>query len=321
MTPRVLITHPLPLSPQAMAELCAGFEVRVGPGEGPMPRAELLAAVADLDGVVTLLSDRVDAELLEAAPRLKVVANYAVGYDNVDLEACQRRGIVVTNTPDVLTEATADLTWALLLGAARRLGEGERILRAGAWPGWSPSFHLGHDVFGQTLGIIGMGRIGKAVARRALGFEMRILYTEERPLCEEEEQTLGAHRVDLVELLRQSDFVTLHCPLTPATRGLLGEAELAQMKPTAVLVNTARGGIVDERALARALREGRLAAAGLDVYEGEPRVRRELLTAPNALLAPHIGSATHTARRRMAEVALENLRAVLTGREPRNRVV
>jgi glyoxylate reductase len=321
MTFQVLITHPLPLSPQGMAELLAGFEVRVGPGQGPIPRADLLAAAADLDGVVTLLTDRIDDELLDAAPRLKVVSNYAVGYDNVDLEACRRRGIVVTNTPDVLTEATADLTWALLLGAARRLGEGERILRAGAWPGWSPSFHLGHDVFGQTLGIIGMGRIGKAVARRAIGFEMRVLYSDERALSSDEERTLGARRVELAELLRQSDFVTVHCPLSAATRGLIGEAELARMKPTAVLVNSARGGIVNELALARALREGRLAAAGLDVYEGEPQVRPELSACENALLAPHLGSATHTARRRMAEVALQNLRDVLCGREPRHRVV
>jgi glyoxylate reductase len=266
-------------------------------------RAALEAAAADADGIVCLLTERIDAGLLERAARLRVVGNVAVGVDNVDVAAATRRGVVVANTPDVLTDATADLAFALLLAAARRVCEGDRMIRAGAWTGWSPTQLLGADVWGRTLGIVGFGRIGKAVARRARGFDMRILHTRETPL-------------DV--LLAESDFVSLHCPLTAETRGLIGARELGLMKRTAILVNTARGAVVDEAALAEALARGTIAGAGLDVFVDEPRVHPGLVAAPGAVLAPHIGSATVTARTRMVELAASAVAAVLAGKRPDN---
>jgi len=307
--PRVLITAELPVDPAAA--LPGAEVVRVAP-------AELAARIPGADAVVCLLSDDIGVDLLDRAPRLRVVANVAVGFDNVDVPAATARGIAVANTPDVLTEATADLAFALLLAAARRLGEGERLVRSGRWTGWALDQLLGVDVWGRTLGLVGLGRIGQAVARRASGFQMEILYSQPEP--EPGADELGATRVPLGELLARADFVSLHCPLTPETRGLVDAAALARMKPTAVLVNTARGGCVDEAAVAAALAAGRLAGAGLDVFADEPRIDPALLAQPRAVLAPHVGSATTSARRRMAELALGAVRAVLDGVRPDNLV-
>lgn len=284
------------------------------PASGHLERAALLDAVAPADALIALLTDRIDDELLDAAPKLRVVANFAVGYDNVDVPAATRRGVVVTNTPDVLTEATADFTFALLLAAARRLIEGHQMVAGGGWTGWAPGQLLGAEVYGRTLGIIGLGRIGRAVARRAAGFDMRIIYTGRREVPGAAE--LGARYVDLDTVFAESDFVTLHCPLTDDTRNIIGPSALAAMKPTAVLVNTARGGCVDEGALAEALRAGEIGAAGLDVFANEPQVTPALLSCDRVVLAPHAGSATTTARRRMAEICVHAVRAMLEGRRP-----
>ncbi|HYE98334.1 MAG TPA: D-glycerate dehydrogenase [Planctomycetota bacterium] len=270
-------------------------------------------------GIITLLTMKVDRALLDRAPALKVVSNVAVGYDNVDVTECARRGIVVTNTPGVLTDATADLAWVLLTGAARRVVEGDRYVRAGKFKAWDFYLMRGMDFAGRTLGIVGGGRIGQAVARRALGFGMRILYTAREPKPDFE-RTTGARRVDLPALLRASDFVSLHVPMSPETRHLIGAKELALMKPTAVLVNTARGPVVDEGALAKALRARRIFAAGLDVYEREPAVHRGLLALDNVVLLPHVGSATEGARLGMVETAHRNCLAVLRGEPPPNPV-
>ena len=299
----------------ALAALAEAHEV-VGDVAGV--RGEVFAGCAPrAAGLVALLTDAIDEGLLARAPRLRVVGNVAVGHDNVDLAACASRGVVVTNTPDVLTEATADVAFGLLLAAARRLAEGDRLVRAGGWSGWSPTFMLGRPVHGSTLGIVGLGRIGKAVARRARGFGMHVLYTQRARLAEPLERALGATFVpDLDEMLAHADFVTLHCPLTPETRHLFGPARLARMRPGAVLVNTARGAVVDEAALAAALASGPLAAAGLDVFEDEPRVHPSLLARPEVVLAPHLGSADAEARTAMATLAIENVRRVLAGEPP-----
>ena len=299
-----------------LAGRCA---LEVWGGEGVMPRAELLERVAGKAGMVAMLTDRVDAELLEAAgPGLRVVANYAVGYDNLDLEACTAREVLATNTPDVVTEATADLALALLLAAARRVAEGDRFLRAGRPWIWGPAFFLGFEVHGKTLGVVGLGRIGRAVARRAAGFAMPVLYTARRRLPAEEEAALGVAWRELDELLAEADFVSIHTGLSPATRHLIGPERLARMKPTAVLVNTARGPIVDEAALAAALAAGRLGAAGLDVFEREPEVHPGLLALDNVTIVPHLGTATVETRVAMGMAAATNLLAALDGRRPPN---
>ncbi len=274
-----------------------------------------LADAADAEGLVCLLRDRIDEGFLARAPRLRVVANYAVGVDNVDLAACARRGVAVTNTPDVLTEATADLTFALILAVARRLGEAEALLRAGRWGSFEPGLLLGTELAGITLGIVGAGRIARAVARRGEGFGMAIAYASRHT------QLAGARRVPLDALLAESDIVSLHCPLTPETRGLIGAPQLRRMKPTAFLINTARGAICDEEAVAAALAAGTIAGAGLDVFADEPRVSPALLAAPHAVLLPHIGSATRRTRTRMAELCALGVREVLAGRRPPNLVV
>lgn len=261
------------------------------------------------------LFDRIDHELFAAAPKLRVVAQFGVGYDNIDIEAARQRSLTVTNTPDVLTEATADLAWALLLAAARRVGEGERRVRRGEWTGWEPGQLLGSQVSGSTLGIVGAGRIGTATGLRARGFNMRVLYTSRR-VNRALESGAGARRTDLESLLRDSDFVSLNVALTPETRHLLDARRLALMKPGAVLVNTARGAVVDEAALAEALAHGRLAAAGLDVYENEPRVHPRLLELENVVLAPHLGSATRSTREAMGILAARNLIAGLADQPP-----
>jgi glyoxylate reductase len=298
---RCFVTRDLPGS--ALDRLRERHDVDVWPERLPPPYEELTARTAAAEGLLSLLSDRVDAALIEAAPGLRAIANYAVGYDNIDLEAASDRGIAVGNTPDVLTDATADLAFTLLLAAARRLPEALQSVREGDWLTWEPGSFLGHAVQGATLGIIGMGRIGRAVARRAHGFEMTVLHTGDD----------GG--VPLPTLLARSDFISLHAPLTPSTRHLIDAAALETMKPTAILVNTARGPIVDQAALVEALRKGWIAGAALDVTDPEPPASDDpVLSAPNLILAPHIGSATHAAREAMAALAVDNLLAALDGR-------
>ena len=282
-----------------------------------MPREEFLARARGASGVLCTLADRVDVELMDAAgPSLVVVSNFAVGVNNVDVAGATRRGIRVCNTPDVLTDATADLGFALLLSAARKVSDADRFVRAGGWTGWDPWGFLGVPVAGKTLGIVGMGKIGAAVARRSRGFSMKVLYHNRRRLPLAGEAGLAASYRDLDALLAESDFVVLCVPLTPETRGLISTERLGRMKRTAVLVNIARGEVVDEEAVATALAEGRLFGAGLDVFEKEPRIHPRLLSAPSAVLLPHLGSATGDAREAMGRLATENLLAVLDGREP-----
>jgi glyoxylate reductase len=315
--PAVLVTRGVP--ERVRRHLAGRCRLEVWEGEGVMPRGELLERVAGKDGLLSMLTDRVDADLLErAGPRLRVVANFAVGHDNLDLEACTARGVLATNTPDVVTEATADLAWALLLAAARRVAEGDRFLRAGKPWIWGPEFFLGFEVHGKTLGVIGLGRIGQAVARRAAGFGMPVLYTARRRLDRDREAALGVAWRELDQLLAEADFVSIHTGLSPATRHLIGPERLARMKPTAVLVNTARGPIVDEAALAEALRAGQLGAAGLDVFEREPEVHPALLELDNVTIVPHLGTATLETRVAMGMTAAENLLAALEGRRPPN---
>ncbi|MGA2602740.1 MAG: D-glycerate dehydrogenase [Verrucomicrobiia bacterium] len=301
------------ISPEGLEELRkADVNIDLHDEQEALPRDEMLARVRDCDGVIITGGERVDAGFFAAAPRLKVVSCHAVGYDNVDIAEATRRRVIVTNTPDVLTDATADLTWTLILGVARRVVEGDRLARSGEWRGLAPTLLLGVDVTGKTLGIVGAGRIGVAVAKRATGFSMRILYFARA--AKPDMDALGARRATVDEILRESDFLSVHVPLTAETRHLFGEAEFRKMKPTARFINMARGPVHDEAALARALREGWIAGAGLDVYEHEPRIDPELVRLPNALLLPHIGSATVETRRRMAILAAENLLAVLERR-------
>jgi glyoxylate reductase len=278
-----------------------------------LPRAELLAQAKGRQGIICLLTDMIDAELLDTAgPQLKVVCNVAVGFNNIDVPAAKKRGVTVTNTPGVLTNATADIAWALILASARRVGESERVLRAGKWPGWGIMQFLGQELTGRTLGIVGGGRIGAAVAKRAYGWDMPVLYTARSP--KPEMDALGAKRTDLETLLKTSDIVSLHVPLTPQTKHLLGAKELALMKRSAHLINTARGPVVDEAALVDALKRGTIAGAGLDVFEEEPKIHPGLLECENAVLLPHIGSATHETRNKMSELAAANCAAVLKGK-------
>jgi glyoxylate reductase len=313
----VFITQPIP-EPGPSLVRQAVDELRSNPDDRILSTEELRAAVAGCDGVLCLLTDRIDASVLEAARGCRIVANMAVGFNNVDVAAASRLGIPVTNTPGVLTEATADLTWALILGVARRVVEGDQEMRSGRFPGWGPLYMLGGEVTGQTLGLIGPGRIATAVARRALGFEMPLLYHGRRPSPELD--ALGARSVSLGELLAESDFVSLHVPLSAETRHLIDARALAQMKPTAYLINTARGPVVDEAALVAALKSNRIAGAGLDVYEDEPTMAVGLSDCQNALLLPHLGSATHATRAAMSRIAAENLVAALQGRRPPNLV-
>ncbi|HZW36518.1 MAG: 2-hydroxyacid dehydrogenase [Deltaproteobacteria bacterium] len=313
--PKVVVTRRLP--GVSLARLASMAAVPAPPPDHPMPHEELLRRVPGAAGILCTLADRIDAPLMEAAgPGLRVVSNYAVGVNNIDLAEANRRGIRVCNTPDVLTQATADLGFALLLAAARRFSDAERSLRSGNFTGWDPWGFLGVPVYGGTLGIVGMGKIGSAIAARAAGFGMRILYHNRRPLPPGREKALRAAYLGLEELLAESDFVVLCVPLTQETRGLINAERLKGMKPTAVLVNIARGEVVDEGALARALSEGRIFAAGLDVYEREPAVHPDLLAAPSAVLLPHVGSATTETRERMGRLATENLLAVLAGAAP-----
>lgn len=315
---RLLVSQRLPAA--AMALLAGtGIEVDARTADAPLPPADLAAALQGADGVVCLLTDVLGREVLEANRQLRVVANVAVGYDNIDLATADRLGIAVTNTPGVLTQATADLTMALLLAVSRRVVEADAFVRSGAWTRWElEPAHIGTDVHGATLGVVGMGRIGRAVARRAAhGFGMRILYTSPRRLPVDAEEELEATRVDLADLLGRSDVVSLHAPATPETHHLIGAAELDAMQPSAILLNTSRGALVDEGALVEALRTGAIAGAGLDVFEREPRVDPCLLELrERVVLLPHLGSATTATRCRMAELAVRNAIAVLRGEEP-----
>lgn len=309
---KVFVTRELP--EEALAPLRAIAETEVWPGELPPSRPELLARAPGLDGILTLLTDPIDAAFVAAAHRLRIVSQMAVGYDNIDVQACTERGIRIANTPGVLTETTADLAFALIMAAGRRIVEADVFTRAGRWQTWAPFLLAGRDIHHATLGIVGMGRIGYEVARRAHGFQMPILYTSNRA-NEAAERDFGAVRTSLPDLLRQSDYVSLHTPLTPTTRGLIGSGELALMRPTSVLVNTARGPVVDQAALAEALRTGRIRAAGIDVFEAEPvPADDELLKLENVVVLPHIGSASVETRSRMAHIAVENLAAGLEGR-------
>ncbi len=314
---RVFVSAPLP--GDAIDRLREVAEVVVSSGQGVRDPG-FLERVDSFDALVTLLTDRVDDELLHAAERLRIVANVAVGHDNIDLAACAARSVVVTNTPGVLTEATADLTFALLLAAARRVVEGDRLVRSGSFAGWTPTLLLGVPVHGATLGIVGLGRIGQAVARRARGFGMHILYAQRTRLPPELERALLATHVSVDELFAASDFVTLHCPLTAETRHLVDGPRLATMKAGGVLVNTARGGCVDEAALAQALEHGPVGAAALDVFDDEPRVEPSLLRLSNVVLTPHIGSGDLPTRTAMARMAVDNVLAVLDGRPAPNAV-
>lgn len=316
--PKVFVAREIPERGLKLLFEAFGKEnVAVAPQDGAIAREALLEGVKGVDALLPILTDRIDGELMDAAgPQLKIVANFAVGYNNIDVAAATQRGIVVTNTPGVLTETTADLAWALLMAAARRLGEGERLVRSGQWKGWGPMQLLGVDVFGKTLGILGMGRIGQAVARRAAGFGMKVIYTSNEPVDDALARELNANSVPFDTLLAESDFLSLHVPLTPETRHALGAEELKKMKPTAVLVNTARGPVVDEAALAQALRDGTIFAAGLDVFEEEPRIHPDLLTCENAVILPHLGSASHETRSKMAEIAATNIVKYLKGEKP-----
>jgi glyoxylate reductase len=316
--PKALVTRRIP--EPALARLAEHFEVDYNERDVPYSPAELAQRAAGASAIVALLTDRIDDDLLRCCGALRVVANCAVGYDNVDVEAAKRRGVVVTNTPGVLTDATADFAFALLLGAARRIAEADRFVREGKFTGWMMMDFLGGDLAGRTLGIAGFGRIGQAVARRGRGFGMRIIYHDEQPADAAAVRELDALAVDKAELLRMSDYLSLHLPLIPQTRHYIGERELASMKRTAFLVNTARGPIVDEAALARALRAGTIAGAGLDVFEREPDVDRDLVGLHNVILAPHIASATVETRTKMAIMAAENAIAVVDGRDPINPV-
>ena len=316
---RVVVTGRVPEI--ALEKLRAEHEVDAWESSETIGREELLRRVAGADAVVSLLTERIDAELLDAAgPQLKVVANVAVGYDNIDVPACTERGVVATNTPGVLTEATADIALGLILSATRRLGEGERLIRSGqAWK-WGMFFLLGSSLQGKTLGVVGMGGIGQATARRAKAFGMEIVYQSRSEIDPGITAELGARRVELDELLAISDIVSLHCPYGPATHHLIGAGQLAAMKSSAYLVNTARGPIVDEAALASALREGQIAGAGLDVFENEPSVHPGLLELENVVLVPHLGSATVETRTAMAMLAADNALAVLSDERPPARI-
>ncbi len=304
---RILVTRRLPSSVLAKLEAAGGVDLYSG--DAAIAPDELRARVADKNALVSLLTDAIDRTVIDAAPELKVIANVAVGFNNIDVAYATSRGVVVTHTPDVLTESVADFTWALILAITRRLAEGERVVRSGAWKGWALDFMLGTELNGKQLGLVGVGRIGRAVAARAPVFGMRVVYTEPRDV-----DLPGAENVSLDRLLNTSDIVSLHVPLLPETRHLIDKKSLARMKRSAYLINTARGPVVDEAALAWALQHHLLAGAALDVYENEPAVHPELLKLDNVLLVPHLASATTETRTAMADLAAENVLAVLAGR-------
>lgn len=310
---KVLVTRRIP--EEGLVMLADRCDIDMNPHDRPMNRSELLSAVAGKDGVLCLLTDKIDAELFDAAPTVRGYANYAVGYDNMDVAEATRRKIPLSNTPDVLTDATADMAWALLFATARRVVESDSLMRSGSWKGWGPLQFIGGDIFGATLGIVGAGRIGAAMAARSKGFNMRVVYSDARP-SEVLERELGARRVEFEELLAISDYVSVHVPLMPETRHLFDAAAFARMKKTAYLINTSRGPVIDEVALVSALRDRTIAGAGLDVYEKEPLMADGLAGLDNVVITPHTASATFASRRGMATKAATNLLAMLEGRRP-----
>jgi glyoxylate reductase len=313
--PKVFATHPL-FEP-AREILQGSCEVEYWTKPDRPPRPELLQLLKDKDGLVCLLTEKVTEELLRAAPNLRIAANVAVGFDNIDVAACTARGVVATNTPGVLDETTADFAWTLMMAVARRLGEGEALARSGIWQGWSLDQLVGTDVWGKTLGIVGFGRIGRAMARRASGFQMKVIYTDAVRAPEAVEKELKAEFREMNALLAESDFVSVHVPLLPETRGLFDAPRFYRMKPTAFLINTSRGPVVDEAALVAALEAGKIAGAGLDVYENEPFIHSGLKRA-NVVLAPHLASASRETRTKMACMAAQNVVALFAGERPAN---
>jgi lactate dehydrogenase-like 2-hydroxyacid dehydrogenase len=319
--PKVVITRKLPAAAEERAKKL--FDVELNVNDVPLDAAALARAMREADGLLPCVADKITAELLATPGRkARIVANYGVGYNNIDVAAAKANGVVVTNTPDVLTEDTADLALTLMLATARRAGEGERELRSGKWTGWRPMHMLATQVHGKTLGLIGIGRIGRAVARRAhFGFGMKIIYHDPYPLSEADAQALGAERKDSIEaVLNASDFVSLHCPATPETRHLMNAARLAQMRKGSILINTARGDVVNENDLIAALQAGTIGGAGLDVFEREPLVPAALVAMENVVLLPHLGSATTETRVAMGMRAIDNLEAFFGGTAPRDRV-
>lgn len=314
--PKLFITRYIP--EEAIKRLEEVFEVEIFPENRAITHEELKEKVKDIDALICLLTDNIDHEIIEAASNLKCISVYAVGYNNIDVETATKHGIVICNTPGVLTETTADLAWALIMSCARRIVEADCFVREGKFQGWEPMLMLGNDIFGKTLGIIGMGRIGRAVAHRALGFDMKVIYYD--PQVDPESLPSDYVSVDLTTLCQNSDFISIHTPLTPETRHLIGEKEFNLMKPTAILINTARGPIIDEQALISALKENKIAGAGLDVYENEPVIPEELIKLSNVILLPHIGSASYETRTKMALLAAENAIAVIEGKNPPARV-
>jgi glyoxylate reductase len=315
---RVFVSREIP--ERAIAMLREKFEVEVNPDDRVLTPSELRDHLKAANGLVCQLSDKINEELLTAAPQLKISSNVAVGFDNVDLAAASCHGVMITNTPEVLTDTTADFAFALLMAVARRVVEGDRFVRDGKFSEWRMDLMLGHDVHHATLGNLGLGRIGQGVARRAMGFSMRVLYNDEIRQPAEVEREIGVQFVSRETVLREADFVSLHVPLTPATRHYIGREQLALMKPSAILVNTSRGPVIDEQALVEALKSGKLGGAGLDVFEFEPKVNPDLLRMDNVVLAPHIASASHATRERMATLAAENCIAGLVGKIPANLV-
>jgi glyoxylate reductase len=314
--PSILATHPL--FPEARAILDAHCDVEYWSRPERPSRAEVLKQVAPKDGLVCLLTEKIDKEMLAAAPKLRIASNVAVGFDNISVPDCTARNVAVTNTPGVLDETTADFAWTLLMCVARRVGEGEALARSGQWAGWNLDQLCGGDVWGKTLGVIGFGRIGRAVARRSTGFKMHVIYTDAVRASGEAEREVGARFVDMDTLLREADFVTVHVPLMPETRHLISAERLKKMKRTAYLINTARGPVVDNEALYQALKAGTIAGAALDVHEHEPKVHAGLITLKNVVLEPHLASASIETRTRMAVMAAENLTAFFAGRRPPN---
>ena len=315
--PKVYSTHPL--FEEARKILDAACDVQYWTEAERPPREEVLRQARDKEGLVCLLTEKINEELLRAAPKLRIAANVAVGYDNIDVEACTKRGVVATNTPGVLDETTADFAWALLMAVARRLGEGELLARSGNWKGWNLDQLCGVDIWGKTLGIVGFGRIGRAVARRASGFQMRVIYSDAIRAAEDAEKSVNAEYRDLNTLLAESDFISLHVPLLPETRGLLDAPKFYRMKPSAFLINTSRGPIVDEAALVAALENKKIAGAALDVYENEPFIHPGLKR-PNVVLAPHLASASLETRTKMAVMAANNVVALFKGQRPANMI-
>lgn len=314
--PKVYATRRIPQ--KALDMIAAECELQVNPHDRVMNRQELAAAIKDLDGMLCLLTDTIDASLLALSPNLKVLANYASGFNNIDVAACTKRRILVSNTPGVGAETSADLAWSLIMSVTRRVVEADRFTRSGKFDGWAPMMFLGSDVHGKTLGVIGTGHIGEAVIRRSKGFAMKVIYYDTRKKSEEEEHSLGAEYRELDSLLREADFVSIHVPLMPQTVQMIGEKELKMMKKTAYLINTARGPVVDEKALVKALSTGEIAGAGLDVFEEEPKLAAGLATLDNVVLLPHIGSASIESRTRMSVVAAESLLAGLKGEKMPN---